>query len=66
MKINLIFHIYCTEHKMTYYAIEKLKDNIDIFSIGAPSYTDNEYFAFDVLMAASLSNKNNNDKNSNK
>ena len=32
MKINLIFHIYCIEHKMTYYAIEKLKNNIDIFT----------------------------------
>ena len=42
-----------------------LKDNIEIFK-SKNTYESNEYFGFDILLATTLSNKNNNDTNNSK
>lgn len=45
--------------------LRMIRDNIDIFSTNNSFYTNREYFAFDILLATSLSNESNLDKNSN-
>ena len=42
-----------------------IKDNIDIYSRNSSFYSNKEYFAFDILLATSLSNEKIEDKNLN-